>query len=310
VRGAGAKPDRNTRVVEVMAMRTRAVDRMACAGLALALAGCGGGAQRHAEHPSPVSTDHSADEMSLAGEIRPSAGDAQPPLPPPPMIVAGEHTPIDGPTPTLRITAPRPNETIRRGPVRVRVAVTNWPLEAPQGRHLHLILDDEPYIAIRDVSQPLDLDALARQHLGHELSEGTHVIRMFPSRAHHESVKDARAFSVVVFHYRRATAGFQLDATQPLLTYSRPKGCNPVSERLLLDFFVSNATLAPDAHRVRWTLDGGLGGEITSWVPHWIEHLSEGEHRLQLTLVGPDGQPVPGPFNDTTRAFTVAASCP
>ena len=77
----------------------------------------------------------------------------------------------------------------------------------------------------------------------------------------------------------------------------------------LLDFFVTNAQLAPDGHRVRWTLDGQTG-EITSWVPHFIDNLAEGEHSLQLQLVGADGQPVAGPFNDTTRTFTVAASCP
>ncbi|MBO9405771.1 MAG: hypothetical protein J7448_11870, partial [Thermomicrobium sp.] len=256
--------------------------------------------------PTLPSTEGSADETSLADR---SESEQAPPPPPPPVVVAGEHTPLEGPPPTLRILAPRSGQTIRSGSVQVRVQLRNWALESPEGRHVHLILDDEPYIALRDLSRPIDLNAVVQQNLGHELAEGTHVIRMFPSRGHHESVKEAGAFAAVVFHYRRATEGFQFDATQPLLTYSRPKGCNPPDRRLLLDFYVTNATLAPDQYRVRWTLDGH-SGEITSWVPHFIENLPEGEHTLQLTLIGPDGNPVSGPFNDTTRRFTVAATCP
>jgi len=286
--------------------------QMSLIALALALGACGGGGGR-AETPSPASTDRSADEMGLAGEgsgggTEPRAEQAPPP-PPRPMVVAGESTPLDGAVPTLRMTAPRANQTIRTGPVQVRLDLRNWPLEAPQGPHVHLILDNEPYMAIRDVSHPIDLGAVVQENLHHELAEGTHVLRAFPSRGMHESVKDAGAFAIVVFHYRSATPDFHFDATAPLLTYSRPKGCNPLGERVLLDFFVTNATLAPDQHRVRWTLDGTTG-EITQWVPHYMENLAEGEHSIELALVGTDGNPVAGPFNDTTRTFTVAATCP
>jgi hypothetical protein len=279
--------------------------------LLAAVVGCGGSEQR-AETPSPASTDRSADEMGLAQSE--SSGDQaaptqEPPPPPPPMVVAGENTPLEGAAPTLRVTAPRANQTIRSGNVQVRLQLRNWPLEAPQGPHVHLILDNEPYIAIRDASQPIDLNAVVQENLGHELTEGTHVLRFFPSRGHHESVKDAGAFATVVFHYRSATEGFQFDSTAPLLTYSRPKGCNAAGERVLLDFFVTNATLASDGHQVRWTLDGQTG-TIASWVPHFIENLQEGEHSLQLTLIDAEGNAVAGPFNDTTRTFTVAASCP
>lgn len=282
-------------------------------GAVLALAGvaCGGGEQR-AETPSPAETDRSADEMGLASEQGAGGEEAapeSPPSPPPVLVVVGDHMPFEGPMPTLRIDEPRPNQLIRSGPVRVRATLTNWPLQPDPGQHVHLILDDEPYIAIRDLSQPLDLNALVQQHLGHELAEGTHVLRMFPSRGHHESVKDPGAFAMVVFHYRSRTEGFEIDPTAPLLTYSRPKGCNPVGQRVLLDFFLTNVQLAPDGYRVHWNLDG-QEGDITEWKPHWIENLSEGSHSLTLELRGPDGTPVPGRFNSSTRSFTVASSCP
>lgn len=291
-------------------------------GLA-AVAGCGGSDVR-APFPNVTVNDQSADDMGLAapeeataggedtGEAEEGGEDAGPIAgrvpPPPPVVVVGESAPIEGSTPRLRVVAPRNGATIRTGNVSVRLSLTDWPLAAPTGPHVHLILDNEPYIAIRDVSAPIDLNAVVQANLGHELSEGTHVLRFFPSRGHHESVKDAGAFAVVTFHYRRATEGFTFDASAPLLTYSRPKGCNVLGERVLVDFFVSNATLAPGGTRVRWTLDGRTG-EMTQWLPHWIENLPAGEHSLRLELIGADGSPIAGPFNDTTRTFTVAETC-
>ncbi len=145
--------------------------------------------------------------------------------------------------------------------------------------------------------------------LGHELAPGTHVLRIFASRGHHESVKDPRAFASLVFHYQERTEDHPFDADAPHLVYSRPKGCNVVGSRVLLDFYLHNLEeLSAEGHRVRYTI-GDVTGEITSWQPHYIENLPVGEHQLQLTLLGPDGEPVDGPFNDTTRTFSVAESC-
>jgi hypothetical protein len=280
--------------------------------------GCGGSDVRPAM-PDVTVNDMSADDLELAPleDEASSGGDegdaveegSEPEASAGPVtMVVGEPTAIEGATPTLRITAPRNNATIRTGNVSVRVNLANWELASPQGPHVHLILDNEPYIAIRNTGAPIDLNAVVLENLGHELAEGTHVLRMFPSRGHHESVKDAGAFATVTFHYRSATPDFAFDASAPLLTYSRPKACNVAGERVLVDFFVSNTTLAPEGPRVRWTLDG-RSGEITRWAPHYIENLSNGSHEIRLELLGADGTPIAGPFNDTSRTFTVADSC-
>jgi hypothetical protein len=279
-------------------------------GLLLAL-GCGGSSER-AEYPSTASTDPTADEMGLATadagtEEAPPEAEA-PPAPPPPMVVQGITTAIEGDVPTLRVTAPRANQTIRSGPVMVRFNLQHWELASPAGPHVHVIVDNEPYIAVR-ATEPFDLAALVQANLGHPLAEGTHVLRMFPSRGQHESVKDPGAFAIVVFHYGHATEGFSFDPTAPLLTFSRPKGCNPMGTHVLLDFFVANAELGTDSYRVRYTLDG-TSGIITSWLPHWLENLSEGEHTIRLELLDHMDNPVPGMFNDTTRTFSVAGTCP
>jgi hypothetical protein len=274
--------------------------------VALAM-GCGG-SERRAEMPSPAASDESSADMGMAPEPAPTL--EAPPPPPPVTVTEGQSTPIDGTMPTLRVTAPRANQVIRAGqPVTARIQLRNWALESPMGPHVHMIVDNEPYIAIRDVSAPIDVLAQVRENLGHELAEGTHVLRFFPSRGQHESVKSAGAFAVVTFTYGAATEGFSFDATQPLLTYSRPKGCNALGERVLLDFFVSNTELSAEGTRVHWTLDG-QSGDIARWAPHYLENLGEGQHSLQLQLVAADGTPVAGPFNDTTRTFTVSSTCP
>lgn len=283
-------------------------------GAACLAAACGGTNQQP-EMPDPSVVDRSADDLGLPevtaeGEGETTAeGEEEPPAPPV-RVIEGERSPIEGAAPALRITAPRNGQRIARGDVTLRLALRNWELAPEPGQHVHVIVDNEPYIAVRDVSAPLNLSELVQQHLGHALAEGTHVVRVFPSRGHHESVKREGAFDTVVFHYGQPTDGFRFDPEAPLLTYSRPKGCYPAGERVLLDFFLANAELAADGTRVHYDIDhGGLSGDIASWAPHWIENLPAGEHTLQLTLVNAEGEAVPGPFNDTTRTIRVADRC-
>lgn len=283
---------------------------------ALWMAACGGTNQQP-EMPDPSVIDQSADDLGLPDvtpegeEEEPSEAEAAEEPPAPPVrVVVGERMPLEGPEPSLRITAPRNGQRIARGPVTLRITLRNWELEPEPGRHVHVIVDDEPYIAVRDVSRPIDLNRLVQEHLGKELTPGTHVLRVFPSRGHHESVKRPGAFAVTVFHLGQPTEGFSFDPNAPLLTYSRPKDCNPAGERVLLDFFVSNVELSPEGARVRYDIDqGALTGEIASWDPHWIEGLPPGEHTIRLTLIDAEGNPIPGPFNDTTRTIQVAESC-
>jgi hypothetical protein len=226
------------------------------------------------------------------------------PPPPPVRVVAGERSGIEGKPPQVRILRPQNNQLIRKGDVRINVQVREWPLEPEPGKHLHLIIDNEPYIAIRDVRGALNLNELMKEHLGKELEAGTHLIRMFPSRQAHESVKEGTPFAMVSFHYEKKSDDWTFDAKAPLLTYSRPKGCNPAGKRILLDFYVTNATLAEDGLQVRYTV-GDVTGTLAAWKPHFIENLPEGEHDVRLQLVGADGEVVPGRFNDTTRRIQV-----
>ncbi len=286
---------------------TRRLSPLALAG-ALALGACGGA------EPEPQYPEYDEEPAAAAPVVEAEPEPEPEPEPPPPpavRVVAGERTAIEGSAPSLRITSPRRNQRIRRGDVMVRAQLRNWELGEAPGKHVHLILDNEPYIALRDLSEPLNLNELVQEKLGHELESGTHVIRMFPSRSQHESVKEGAPFAMVVFSYEEPTDDFELDASAPMLTYSRPKGCYPAGERVLLDFYLTNVeALAADGFRVAYEIDD-LEGEVTSWNPHWIENLQPGEHEIELTLLGADGEPVEGPFNHTERTITIAdGQCP
>jgi hypothetical protein len=205
----------------------------------------------------------------------------------------------------VQITAPRDGSLSRTNRVEVRLRVTDWP--APQdGRHVHLIVDNEPYRRIDDPSRPVVLENLA---------EGVHVLRAFPGWHTHESVRTAGAFAVTTFFVGNRNDTVHFDAHTPFITYSRPKGDynGAEAEHILLDFYITNVPnnqLAADGFRVRYDIDGSTHGEITSWVPHFIDNLPDGEHHIVLDLLGADGQPVAGAFNHTDRVIHVNRSAP
>lgn len=227
----------------------------------------------------------------------------EPPPPPPPVTVtAGENSPLpEGRTPAVKILAPRADQVIRRGAVKVRLQVRNWETEAG-GSHVHVILDNEPYRRIDDPRQPIDLG---------ELPEGVHWLRVFPSRGTHESVKTAGAFASVRFFVGARPADTQpVPSPNPTLTYSRPKGSyeGDAMNRVLLDFYLTDVELSPAGNKVHYWIDGANEGDITAWVPHWIEHLAEGTHRITLELRDAQGAPIAGAFNRTEREITLSAA--
>ncbi|MFK7986928.1 MAG: hypothetical protein AB8I08_12965 [Sandaracinaceae bacterium] len=296
------------------ALPLRALCCLSLLGIAVgAQAGCAGGTDQQPAYPDPSVVDPPSEDLDLPEEepeedTSGSEADMEEPQSPI-RVVAGERQPIEGDSPQISITSPLMGATVRRGDVSLRINLEDWELQSAPGRHVHVIVDNEPYIAVRDVSSALNLNELVQENLGHELAEGTHVVRIFPSRGHHESVKTDGAFAAVMFHYRSQTDGFTFNPDSPLLTFSRPKGCSTTGSRLLLDFYVSNAALAADGHRVHYSIDDAIEGDIANWAPHWIEGLPAMSHTIELTLLGPDGQPVDGPFNQTRRTIRVASSC-
>lgn len=168
-----------------------------------------------------------------------------------------------------------------------------------KGQHIHLILNNGPYSA--------------HYEPGFEkvLKDGHYVCLAFLSRSWHESVKNESAFAVSQFVVGNPGEYKEADFKAPHMFYSRPKGTyyGAEKDKLLLDFFLVNTTLAADGNRVKATING-QEFTFTEWAPYVIEGLEYGEVTVRLQLLDKDNQQVPGPFNDVTRTVTLAEKKP
>jgi hypothetical protein len=219
---------------------------------------------------------------------------------------------------SLRFTAPTDGQNIDGNSVSPTFTITGYPIykdtERNKGQHIHVILDNEPYEADYDPSKPFSPE----NGKFNNLSPGTHTLRAFPSREWHESIKqpDAADFDMVVFNVGAPTIT-NINKKAPLLTYSRPKGeykFNDDPRGVMLDFYVTNATLGENDYKVRYTLDGKNPKIVTRWEPVWwkSEDVPPGDHTVLLELLDHNNKPVPFKagsvdYNRTERKFKVLA---
>lgn len=219
---------------------------------------------------------------------------------------------------SLRFSAPTDGQNMDGNSVAPTFTITGYPIykdaERNKGQHIHVILDNEPYEANYDPTKPFSPENGKLNNL----APGTHTLRAFPSREWHESIKqpDAADFDMVVFSVGKPTVT-DINKNAPLLTYSRPKGDYKVSDDprgVMLDFYLRNATLGDNDHKVRYTVDGKNPKVVTKWEPVWWkwEDLPPGEHTVLLELLDKDNKPVPFKvgnidYNRTERKFKVLA---
>ena len=224
-------------------------------------------------------------------------------------IVKGESGP-DLEVMKFDVVTPAADEVVTGDSIDVRVILEGMVLKAPtpgegandlayskDGQHVHLIVDNEPYMAMYDTTFRIG-----------GLAPGPHTIRAFPSRSWHESVKKEGAFIARTFYVGQKSGEAPFKSDQPLLTYSRPKGeyVGTDGRKVMIDFYLANCTLGPDSYKVLASIDGKVMDTLTEWTPYFIEGLKPGEHTIRLQLIGPDGAPVVnGSFNDTERKITV-----
>ena len=125
------------------------------------------------------------------------------------MKARGEQ---DQAQPALKIISPAKNAAINGSSVEVKLDLSGdlkgyMPHKDPatgKGNHIHVILDNQPYEAYYDTSQPFEL---------RNVTEGKHTLRVFPSRPWHESYKNDGAFQMVEFTVKGGG-----DATKPTTT--------------------------------------------------------------------------------------------
>ncbi|WP_420460241.1 phosphopeptide-binding protein [Neolewinella sp.] len=164
-----------------------------------------------------------------------------------------------------------------------------------QGQHIHLIIDNEPYIAKYEPTFEQDM------------SDGQHYILTFLSRSYHESIKTPAAHRAVMANVMNGGFDQPTEITDPMLFYSRPKG-NYVgkkeTENVMLDFYPVNVELG-DEYQVQATING-KEFMIDEWKPYFIEGLPMGENTVTLTLMRGDSI-VDAPLNPVRRTFTLEA---
>lgn len=251
---------------------------------------------------SPARAEEAVAAAEVAAEIAPAARPAR--ARPVESLRVEPRESAHGDQPALTVVSPAHGDAFRHR-VPLEVVLTDFEIESPPGNHVHVQIDDGPELAVW--STEADLRRVYEEALGRPLSAGSHVLRVSLGRADHEGVKSSAAMVTRVFHFQRRTVGFRFLRSAPMLTYARPQGCSSASERLL-DFGV-NVPLSADGFRVRYAIDGRVEGEITRWQAHRVAGVGPGEHTVRLWLVGADGEPVAGRFNDVTRTIVRSDDC-
>jgi len=163
-----------------------------------------------------------------------------------------------------------------------------------KGQHIHLIVNNEPYMA--KYTPTFDVD----------LPDGDHFILAFLSRSYHESIKTPQAHKAVKATVANNSITGTSALTQPMLFYSRPKGTYvgaADTKKVMLDFYPINASIGTD-----YLVKADINGEthtLYKWQPYYVEGLPMGENKITLTLVDKSGNVVDTPLNPVTRTFTL-----
>ena len=165
-----------------------------------------------------------------------------------------------------------------------------------KGQHIHLIVNNEPYIAKYEPTFDM------------ELPDGEHHILTFLSRSYHEAIKSDAAHRAVLATVANNGFSKATDIDEPMLFYSRPKGTytgKKETENVMLDFYPVNADLGGEYH-IKATVNGSEEFDITEWQPYYLKGLPMGENTVELALMK-GKEVVDAPLNPVTRKFTLEA---
>lgn len=224
----------------------------------------------------------------------------------PPEVIQELRQTLEIYQPRVTILNPQPNEVLQDDTLTVKLQIQDLPIfknqELDLGPHLHVILDNQPYIAVYDLNKPLVFP---------DILPGTHTLRVFASRPWGESFKNEGAYAQTTFHIFTRTEDNNPGA-EPLLTYSRPEGSYG-AEPILLDFYLTNAPLHLVAQenskddiadwRIRCTINGN-SFILDRWQPIYLKGFKPGKNWVQLELLDEQGNSLKNVFNNTARLIT------
>ena len=221
----------------------------------------------------------------------------------PPQVIQTLRREMEIYQPQVTIVSPEADTVFQDDKVEVSLQVRDLSIfknsQFELGPHLHVILDNQPYIAVYDLTKPLVLE---------NLEPGTHTIRVFAARPWHESFKNAGSYAQTNFHIFTKTQNNNPDLALPLLTYSRPKGTYG-AEPILLDFYLTGAPLrlaAIENNRADWRIRCTINGHsfvLDSWQNVYLKGFKPGKNWIQLEFIDSQGNSVENVFNDTIRTI-------
>ena len=207
--------------------------------------------------------------------------------------------------PKVEIIAPKLGETIETTSTNIELSVTDLPLFKDKklglGFNLHLILDNEPYIPIYSIKEPIKLE---------DLTPGTHTLRIITCLPWHESFKTEGAYAQNTFNVLTETEDNYPDPNIPLLTYSNPTGSYS-AEPIMLDFYLKNPS-----QKKSQSIDiasNSLGIKVTvneqsfildRWEPIYLKGFKTGNNLVELSLLDSEGKEIENTFNNTVRLIT------
>lgn len=207
----------------------------------------------------------------------------------------------------LTLLSPEKNTKTPSAEVTFKYALSNYKLSeqtsdavnkhcnnSSKGQHIHLILNNEPYLARYDTL------------FTEKLKSGRYIALSFLSRSYHESIKTPSAFDLREFVVGDSAKTNPSDLSKPLMFYSRPKGeySGGDTENILLDFYLANVKLSKKGYKVKATING-KEFIITQWQGYFIQGLPKGESTIQLELIDKKGKRVDAPFNPVVRKITL-----
>lgn len=153
------------------------------------------------------------------------------------------------------------------------------------GQHIHFILDNNPYLALYEPSKSFTVAV-----------NSEHYLMSFLSRSYHESLKNLGAGILFRFSVDDKGKISELEVpNEPMVFFSRPKGeyLGDDIKNVLLDFYVYNASLSPEGHKVMVTINGNEF-LVDTWQAYFIQNAPEGELNIKLQLKDENGNDVQG----------------
>jgi len=208
-----------------------------------------------------------------------------------------EHT-FSGP-PGVTILNPTEGQVLPGSDVTLKLKLRNF-LAYEGGTHMHIFLDDKPYISYEKSVEPYTFT---------NVHPGAHAIRIVLTQPSGESLKNPEAFALVNFYVKKKTENPLFDRSKPILTINLPhtgyyKGW--LSDRIEFDFLLKNIELEKGGNHLHYVLDGLAYDVYTNKPIFWENARRIGEHHLMVELLDGNNQPVIGnPFLKVKRSFIV-----